>query len=239
MLYQKRTNQFQSSFAVFAAIALLIQSYVVQPARAQKTASSPPASSAPTQDIGWPRQTQNADGALIYYQPQIDEWKDYKELFGKFAFSLTPKGGKEALGVADVRCETLVDKDSHLAYFRNVQFTGIRFPSLDAQSAAPLQKLFEELIPHSLDPISVDRLMADLDHSKVQAPAIQLKNDPPQIFYSTAPAILLLVQGDPVLAPIAKTDLQFIVNTNWDLFFDKSKKRITSLPKRPGIPPRT
>jgi hypothetical protein len=33
-----------------------------------------------------------------------------------------------------------------------------------------------------------------------------------------------MVQGDPVLAPIAKTDLEFVVNTNWDLFFEKSKK---------------
>jgi hypothetical protein len=51
-----------------------------------------------------------------------------------------------------------------------------------------------------------------------------VKNDPPQIFYGASPAILLIVQGDPVLAPIAKTDLEFVVNTNWDLFFEKSKK---------------
>jgi hypothetical protein len=36
---------------------------------------------------------------------------------------------------------------------------------------------------------------------------------------------LLTVEGDLVLAPIEKTDLQFVVNTNWNLFFEKSRKR--------------
>jgi len=53
---------------------------------------------------------------LLYYQPQIDEWKDYKELTGRMAFSLTPSGGKAVLGVADVQAATLVDKDSHTVF---------------------------------------------------------------------------------------------------------------------------
>jgi hypothetical protein len=28
------------------------------------------------QDIGWPREKINAGGTIIYYQPQLDEWKD-------------------------------------------------------------------------------------------------------------------------------------------------------------------
>jgi len=39
---------------------------------------------------------------------------------------------------------------------------------------------------------------------------------------SAPPAILLMVQGQPILSPIEKTDLQFVVNTN--RVFDKSKK---------------
>jgi hypothetical protein len=221
---RKQRNKSQTFLVIVSVAALIAQSCFVPGFAAQKNGTLPLSSQVPTEDIGWPRQVQDANANLIYYQPQIDEWKDYKELYTKFAFSLTPKGGKEALGVADVQCETLVDKDSRLAYFHNVQFTSVRFPSLDAQAEASLEKLFQDLIPRSPDPISVERLMADLDHNKIQAPAVQLNNDPPQIFYSASQAVLLIVQGDPVLAPIAKTDLQFIVNTNWDLFFEKSKK---------------
>ena len=51
---------------------------------------------------------------------------------------------------------------------------------------------------------------------------VTLKNDPPFIFVSYTPAILLGVDGEPVLAEIEHTDLKFVVNTTWPLFFDKS-----------------
>ncbi|HTQ26960.1 MAG TPA: hypothetical protein VMI35_02485, partial [Puia sp.] len=47
---------------------------------------------------------------------------------------------------------------------------------------------------------------------------------PPPIFYSSNPAILLIVEGDSVLAPSEKLDMEFVVNSNWDLFYDKKKK---------------
>jgi hypothetical protein len=54
---------------------------------------------------------------------------------------------------------------------------------------------------------------------------VNLKNDPPFIFVSYTPAILLGVDGEPVLAEIPKTDLKFVVNTMWPLFFDKNSSQ--------------
>ena len=45
-------------------------------------------------DPGWPRQQTNAAGHLVYYQPQIDNWKDFKELDFRMAFAFTPKQKK-------------------------------------------------------------------------------------------------------------------------------------------------
>ena len=95
-----------------------------------------------------------------------------------------------------------------------------------------MQQLFRQMVPSGGEPISIDRLMADLEKSKAPVHTAPVKNDPPQVFYSDKPAILLMVEEKPVLAPIEKTDLQFVVNTNWNLIFDKDKKigyvRITS-----------
>jgi hypothetical protein len=186
----------------------------------------------PTQDIGWRRQVSRNGAVLVYYQPQIDEWEDYKELTGRMAFSLTPSGGKAILGVADLKAGTMVDKESHTVFFRDITVTSVRFPSLQPDAVPSAEQLFRSLIPTSGEPISVERIMADLEHSKVQAKPVDVRNDPPQIFYSASPAILLMVQGQPVLAPIEKTDLEFVVNTNRDLFFDKSKKRYYLLGER-------
>lgn len=175
-----------------------------------------------TQDRGWPREVIKDGDTLTYYQPQIDDWKDFKMLYARVAFSLKPKGEKEALGVASIAAETMVDKEDHTVYLKKIDASDVRFPALDDAQAGKMTTLFNQLIPKSGDPISVDRVMADLQQGKIQAKAVAVKNDPPPIFYSQNPAILLIVEGNPVLAPIENNSMQYVVNTNWDLFFQKS-----------------
>ncbi|MCK7517130.1 MAG: hypothetical protein MZV64_05125 [Ignavibacteriales bacterium] len=45
-----------------------------------------------------------------------------------------------------------------------------------------------------------------------------VKADPPTIFFSQTPAVLVNIDGDPIWSPIKENDLKFAVNTNWDLF---------------------
>jgi hypothetical protein len=175
------------------------------------------------QDIGWPRQVENNGSVLIYYQPQVDQWNDYKEMTASMAFTLTPKGQKQAVGVASFQCTTSVDKDKRIVYFQNIEISSVRFSSLEADDGKAMDKLFRELMPVGQDPISLDRVMADIKQEKVENKGVPINNDPPKIFYSATPAILLIVDGKPVLVPIEKTKIQYVVNSNWDLFFDLSK----------------
>src|SRR5207249_11512905 len=67
---------------------------------------------------------------------------------------------------------------------------------------------------------SLHRLIASLPMQ--QAPAgVQLNNDPPKIFVSYRPSILLAVDGEPALSEVPNTNLKFVVNTQWPLFFDE------------------
>lgn len=193
--------------------------------RGQDKSASGAQDNTAAQDIGWPRQFTKNGAELIYYQPQVDEWKDYKTLTARSAFSLTPKGGKQLLGVVTYHSGTLVDKETRTVYLRDVNISDVRFPSLSPDSTKIAEQLFRQLAPTEAQPISMDRLMADLEQGKTDAKGVAVKNDPPQIFYSATPAVLLMVEGDPVLAPIEKTDMEFVVNTNWDLFQEKKKKQ--------------
>ncbi len=176
------------------------------------------------QDIGWPREVIKNGSVLLYYQPQIDEWKDYKQLSARMAFALTPDKGRQVLGIASFTCGTLVDKDARTVYFRDIHIPVVRFPQLSPDSARIMEKSFREMAPAGGEPISLDRLTADLKEEQQVEQGVPVMTDPPPIFYSSSPAILLIVEGEPVFAPVQKTNLQFVVNTNWDLFQDKKKK---------------
>ena len=174
------------------------------------------------QDPGWPREMTRDDATLIYYQPQIDEWKDFKEISGRMAVSVTPRGGKPQVGIVTLRMHTDVDVDSRNALLSKPQITGLTFPDTDAATAKKLDTLVRKFLnPQATLTISVDRLVASVE--KKNAPAVAaVKNDPPAIFFSFGPAILLYVDGDPVPAPIKDSDLTFIVNASWPLFVDNA-----------------
>ncbi len=62
-------------------------------------------------------------------------------------------------------------------------------------------------------------MLSNLDKSQVIPKNVEgVKADPPTIFFSTAPAVIMNLDGEPIWSPIKENDLKFAVNTNWDLF---------------------
>jgi hypothetical protein len=179
------------------------------------------------QDRGWPREKSNASGTLIYYQPQLDEWKDFRRLEARMAVSVRPTGGQPTLGVVSFRARTDANLDTRNVVVSRLEIISVRFPSLDAAKAASMETLVRNfLLPSGTLNINLDRLLAALEESKpASTPVVAVKNDPPKIFVAYEKAILLLVDGDPVRAPIEKTSLEYVVNTNWNVFFDKDEAK--------------
>jgi hypothetical protein len=174
------------------------------------------------QDPGWPRERISQGSRLVYYQPQVDEWKDFKELSFRMAFSLTPKGGKETVGVMTVQAVTDVSVEDRNVFIHDLAITGTSFPSLDPASAKTMDQLVRTFWPATYTvTMSLDRLVACVP-KKETAPGVQLRNDPPVIFVSYGPSILLQLDGPPVRAAIPNTSLEFVVNTSLPLFFDKA-----------------
>jgi hypothetical protein len=58
-------------------------------------------------------------------------------------------------------------------------------------------------------------------------PRVALNLDPPRIFYSRQPAILVMFLGEPQFRPVVtnRTDLMFALNSNWDFFYDTVGQR--------------
>jgi hypothetical protein len=180
-------------------------------------------SSAWAQDPGWPRQLVKPGGTVIIYQPQVDSWSNYTDIKWRQAFQLTPTGGKVVVGAASFEGTTEVNLDTHNVFMFNIQVLNTYFPGQDPATTAQMDQLVRTFVPLTYN-ASLERLVAYMPKPET-VNTVQLRNDPPFIFVSYKPAILLGVDGEPVLSPISKTDLKYVVNTQWPLFFDKSSSQ--------------
>jgi hypothetical protein len=175
------------------------------------------------QDPGWPRKLVKPGGTVIIYQPQVDDWQNFTDIKWRQAFQLTPTNGKQVVGAASFEGTTEVNTDTHTVFMFNIQVLNTYFPNQDPATSAQLDQLIRSFVPLTLN-ASLDRLVAYMPKPQ-SVNTVALKNDPPFIFVSYAPAILLGVDGEPVLSDISKTSLKYVVNTSWPLFLDKSKSQ--------------
>src|SRR6266498_6098335 len=82
-----------------------------------------------------------------------------------------------------------------------------------------MEQLVKSFVPPTVS-VSLHRLIASVPKQEVST-GVQLNNDPPRIFVGYRPSILLSVNGEPVLSEVPNTNLKFVVNTQWPLFFDE------------------
>ena len=175
------------------------------------------------QDPGWPRKLDKPGGTGIVYQPQVDEWKDFTRITWRQAFQLTPTGGKQVIGAATLEGMTNVDKDKHVVIIYGIKVIHTYFPSLDEASSAKMDQLAKTFLPEVVN-ISLERVLAYIPKPQ-SVQTVSVKNDPPFIFVNYSPAVLLAVDGEPVLTAIPNTKLKFVVNTQWALFLDTSRSQ--------------
>ena len=161
---------------------------------------------------------------------------ELKQLKARMAVSIRPKVGQPTVGVIYLQAATEANTDTRNVLLSNVQITETKFPSLDAAASAAMDKLVRTfLTPGASINISLDRLLADIEVLNNPPPSgAAVKNDPPKIFVSYQNSILLLVEGEPVRVPIEKSNLEFVVNTNWGLFFESRHPNFICLMKNNG-----
>ena len=161
---------------------------------------------------------------LVIYQPQVDAWKDNR-IEARSAVIVTRKKEDPAqiFGTVTISARTEIDKETRLVEFEGITIKDANFPSASSLQSS-LLKAVRESVPSWPRAVSLDRLEADLEISQAdtKAESITLKNDPPRILLSKTPAVLILIDGEPVYRPVAGTRYTRAVNTPALLLFDSS-----------------
>ena len=199
-----------------------------QPAPKPATPAAKPAASAtaapatpPPVDGGWPRIYElKGGGNYLVYQPQVASWDQQKTMVAFSAVSYRPKANdKPLIGTIKLEAQTKVSTTERLVSFENMKIVEANFQGLDKDKLREMVSEIDAAIPHDTRVIALDRVLASVDKSNIVPKNVEgVKADPPAIFFSKTPAVIVNLDGEPIWSPIKENDLKFAVNTNWDLF---------------------
>ena len=198
-----------SLLAFATSVALSLGLFSV--ASAQTAASAAPAAKLPADP--WPRDVSLSNAAVLVYQPQVSKWTDNQIEF-RSAVAIKPAGAKdETFGVIFATARTQVDKVMRTVVFENLKITKSDFPALPNRGAAYAAEL-QTRFAASVKTMSLDRLESSLALVGIKPPTVEVNNAPPQVLVSYSPAILVPIDGAPVLKPVPNhSQVQRVINT--------------------------
>lgn len=172
-----------------------------------------------TDEFAWPKKLTGEKGEITIYQPQVESFVGDK-LESRAAVAVKEAGKDEMIFGAmwfEARMDT--DMDTRMASLIEVRVTAAKFPDVEQEKVDALSRYLEEDIPSWNITLSIDRLIASLPDQ--QGADDGFASDPPHIYYSKVPAVLVLIDGDPILSDLNGFELEYVANSAFFIVKDK------------------
>jgi hypothetical protein len=167
-----------------------------------------------TNDNGWPRRFTLGSNSIAVYQPQIEDWTG-NSFAARAAVAITQGSSKQPLyGVLWFSARAEIDKINRLVTLSDFRVKKINIP-LAPDKASAIEVALQARVAKRGEVIALDRLLMDMaiNDAATNDATYEVKNDPPKIYFSTRPAILVLIDGTPVFRQIKDTRLERVINT--------------------------
>ncbi len=166
----------------------------------------------------WPREVVSPQGNITMYQPQIESFKG-NALSARAAISITPSGKDEPVfGAVWLECRVSTDRTNRTVKLEDVKVKQIKFPNGTDEETTKISGTLEQQVPLLDLTFSLDLLLESLDMTqKERESARELEVTPPRIIVMNHPAVLVLIDGDPVLTDVEGTSLKRVTNTPYFL----------------------
>ena len=188
----------------------------------QTASPAPPPNVAPPGGDPWPRQIAYQGAQVSVYQPQLESWSG--NLLDAYTAVIIKAAGSQKLdyGAIWFTARTEVDKVNRVVTLFDFQLTKQNFPSLPNNGAAYTGAFQKEASWRQSMPL--DQLEASLGMTDVaqKQQRVEVKNEAPRIIFSLGPAVLALIDGQPVMHDV-EDHLQKIINTRALILFDPGK----------------
>jgi hypothetical protein len=166
----------------------------------------------------WPKEVRG--GAITYriYEPHAESWTGTEVRF-RAATAVTVDGGTR-YGVVYGRARTWTDSSSGLVKLDDISLDRANFPTAPDGGEAYLRELQRGVTGNW----QVRQEQFGPDHTARQM--VSVRNDPPRIFVSYSPALLVLIDGAPALRKVPDSPFERVINTRSLLLKDASSGRV-------------
>jgi uncharacterized membrane protein YgcG len=204
-------------FHSLGLVVLLAAAGCSTKASAQAAAPSDVASQAVTpagDELSWPREFVDNGTKVDIYQPEIEKWQG-ADFETRAAVAITPAGSNAPVyGVIWTKARADVDKAARIVTLNDIDVTKAIFPS-SPDSQNEYLALIRAHVQTVTKTVALDHLEASYAVSEAvkKASTVAVKNDPPRIYYSTVPSLLVLVDGQPVLRPMPNSNIDRVINS--------------------------
>lgn len=176
----------------------------------------------------YPRIEHFENGNVKVDFPTLDSWPDFRRLKAWLPVEVSLKGVENPLvGSVYVQADTDIDFAQRTVDITNLKILNSKFSNSDRMEA--LQPLLEQAFQGRERTVALDVLLRLLpDDFEIPGPRVdspQLNFEPPAILVSEKPLRLLSIDKEPLRAPIDGTGLEYVVNTDWDVFYHLGQSR--------------
>lgn len=176
----------------------------------------------------YPRIESFEQGSVQVDFPSLESWPDFRYLRAWLPVEVTFKGdSRPHIGSAYVQALTDIDFEQRTVGISDLELLKTQFPDDDQAEIRDRLVSMAFVGRESIVPLDVllRLLPEDFELPGKDTDISRLNFDPPAILVSEKPLKLLSIDKEPVKAPIKGTELEFVVNTNWNVFYDKGGKQ--------------
>ena len=173
------------------------------------------------QEKDWPRTVAVEQGTVTLYEPQVEEMDDGFLAF-RSALAWRPEAGADPVfGIGWFEADVVTNRFAGTVHPVELRISQVRFPA----DAPDVRGLLTTALARPGAAADFNFSLAALEDSLAgtqaeRQEARQLNTKPPKIIYRDRPALLVTLDGAPILREIENSPLEAVINTPFPLIHD-------------------
>jgi len=174
----------------------------------------------------WPKTIASPDGVTIKIYPLQPQSFSGNVLKILAAISVTKNSSEPVFGSFWATSTVETDRETRQVTFRQVNVTALKIPAdTNKFDIAVIKRTLESNFAATAGPIQLDDLLSSLsEETNAVKLSAGINTAAPQFIFSNVPAVLVTIDGTPIVQKNKKLDIDEVINSPFTILQDKDKQ---------------